>query len=215
MVCNFSWLDGPNHPPFFMFSQSERHIKDRNGWIVQFSCLQSFTISFRIIRWQFRNTHCRLAFPELRAQRVPAGAHCTTEALKQDFSLPGLSSRAWQSRVEERGLPEQLQAPSVPAPTPSSHPRLVTSRGAPCPQAGVQRGAQPGDLGQGDAGSRVLLQPSVPAGVCESGQEQSRAPEPRRGTRLLLGTGHRRGGTGSTQQSCHKWLLRTLPCSLS
>lgn len=213
MVCNFSWLDGPNHPPFFMFSQSERHIKDRNGWIVQFSCLQSFTISFRIIRWQFRNTHCRLAFPELRAWRVPAGAHCTTEALKQDFSLPGLSSRARRSRVEKGGLPEQCRAPSVRAP--SSHPWLITSRGAPCLQTGVQRGAQPGDLGQEGTGSRVLLQPSMPAGAGELGREQSTALEPRRGARLLLGTGHQRGGTGSTRQSCHKWLLRTLLCSLS
>lgn len=99
MVCNFSWLDGPNHPPFFMFSQSERHIKDSNGWIVQFSCLQSLTISFRIIWWQFRNTHCRLAFPKLRAWRFPAKVCCTREVLKQDFSYPGLSPRAWQSEV--------------------------------------------------------------------------------------------------------------------
>lgn len=103
MVCNFSWLDGLNHPPFFMFSQSKKHIKDRNGWIVQFSCLQSFTISFRIIWWQFRNTHCRLAFPKLRVWCVPAGLCCQERGIKAGFLLPWAIPKS----LAERGLPEQ------------------------------------------------------------------------------------------------------------
>lgn len=156
MVCNFSWLDGPNHPPFFMFSQSERHIKDRNGWIVQFSCLQSFTISFRIIWWQFRNTHCRLAFPKLQVWSVPAGLCCTREILKQDFSYPGLSPRARQSEVSQ----SSTVARSVPAWS-TKQPSL--GRDLPwhfmSPGRGAKRPVLKGS-GEEGPGSHVLLQPS-------------------------------------------------------
>lgn len=175
MVCNFSWLHGPNHPPFFMFSQSERHIKDRNGWIVQFSCLQSFTIGFRIIWWQFRNTHCRLAFPKLQAWRVPAGVGCTGEVLKQDFSYPGLSPRTRQSEVSQ----SSAMACSVPVQS-TKQPSLGCDSPLPLcvPRQGCKEAGAQGLWGRGawqPCPPPAFLLAVMLSGACEWRWEQSTA----------------------------------------